>query len=221
MAEQFIKAYAIREEALYGLVGSKDRRAAKRVSEAAEESDLGELMEEADLEVDEVVEQIVAGRLRRENAYGYRRLLEAVAAVLGRTLRPDEVVMPGRGWQELGPAWRGWGQKQLAASWGGSWSGNRELPWPWKRGPQVDWPVAILVPRRRLKDLRAELTTFATRVVLDRGVPAAIDRFGDEEAWPLDELAGEVAHVHQGLLAWVDAAVKARRDLLLLHDGQQ
>jgi hypothetical protein len=104
--------------------------------------------------------------------------------------------------------------------WGGSWSGNRELPWPWRRGKQVDWPVAILVPNRQLKDLRSELATFTPEVIRERGVPAAIDRFGDEDYWPLDDLAVQLAHAHRGLVAWVNQAVKARSDLLLLHDGQ-
>ena len=100
MAEQFIKTYAVRAEALLALVGSRDQRLAAKIAEAAQSSDIGELIEEAGLEVEEVVQEVFTRKLKSDNAYGYRRLLEAVADVVGKALRPREVVLPGRGWQE-------------------------------------------------------------------------------------------------------------------------
>jgi hypothetical protein len=222
MAEQFLKGYAIDIEALYGVVGGNDVELARRALDHELADEVGELVEEAGLELKAIVGEIVAGQLQTEHAYGYRRVLELVAAVVGEPLDSWEAVMPGRGWQELGPAWTRWGQEALGAIWGGAASGNSALSWPWRSGDHsARWPIAIVVPRDATTKVLEELKRFEAAAVVERGVPGSIDRFSDPEDWPLADLADEIEQVVEVLRAFLGEAIAGATDLLLWHDGQQ
>jgi hypothetical protein len=223
MSEQFIKAYTISLAELYAIVGKGDPDFVARALEHDVADEVGELLGETGLELEEVLSQLTAGKIAADNAYGYRRVLELVAGTVGTALE-DEATMPGRGWHELGPAWKSWDQPALASIWGGESSGNANYPWPWKENDDdhdCGWPVAIAVPNKALQALGTELAGFVEKTVIERGVPKSIDRFSDPEYWPLEDLAGEIANIVAMLIEWIAAARESNTDLLLWLDGQQ
>lgn len=220
MSEQFIKGYAVDVSALAVLVGSKDGKLLGRMKRRRGLFDeIGELLEEwgESLSVEQVVDEIVAGKLAPKHAYEYRRVLQLVAQTIGAALRPNEVVLPGRGWHELGPAWSHWG----LSAWAKKWTSPTPWPWPEKpKGGRVNWPVALLVHRSEIAALDRELKTFDPSVILERGVPRTVDRFGTGE-WDVEDLSIELEHLSTGLAKWLAGARAKSSDLLVWIDGQQ
>ena len=84
-----------------------------------------------------------------------------------------------------------------------------------------DGPRLYAQPVPELKALREELSAFSGDRVREVGVPASVNRFSDEEYWPREELAEELAGARDAMVSWLSQAIGGRRDLLLLHDGQQ
>lgn len=220
MAEQWIKAFAIELEALRKVVGG-EAALVERALQYTLAEEVDELVEEADFELEALLHELVSGRLVEENAYGYRRSLELVASVVGEDL-PWEAVMPGRGWQELGAAWASWGLVVLGKHWGGG-SDNNQSRWPWPPTSKSwnMWPIAVEVPNRSLSAIAEELDAFDEKVVIERGVPTEIDRFGDPDYWSPEQLATQLAEVVIVVRAFVARARELDLDLLLWHDGQQ
>ena len=193
MASQILKIVAVNQNDLASVVGSKDAKFTRITLRHRLADEIGEMIEEDTGEaLADILDEIVAGRLDRDHAFEYRRALELVATIVGKPGR-GAIEFPGRGWQDLGPAWKQWGAPTVAKVWGGGWSRNPDSPWPWKRGSQVDWPVAYVIPRAHVPKVEAELASITIARVVKRGVPAGIARFSDEEHWPITEIARVIA----------------------------
>jgi hypothetical protein len=207
VSEQFIKAFRGDAKALERIPGSKDRKLVKRILALDVAEEVGELVAERDLELEDVLVEIVDGKLSKKHDYVYRRVLELFAAAVMKPL-DDEATLPGRGWQDLTPAWKHWGQKTLAKFWAG------DHGWPWKKNP-VRWPIAYVIPAKSIAALGKELKSFGEKTVYAKGIPRGIDRFS--EYWSVELLAPEVDNAAQAIRAWC----RGKGDLLVWHDGQQ
>ncbi len=217
MASQILKIVAVNQNDLASVVGSKDAKFTRITLRHRLADEIGEMIEEDTGEaLADILDEIVAGRLDRDHAFEYRRALELVATIVGKPGR-GAIEFPGRGWQDLGPAWKQWGAPTVAKVWGGGWSRNPDSPWPWKRGSQVDWPVAYVIPRAHVPKVEAELASITIARVVKRGVPAGIARFSDEEHWPITEIARVIAPAARKLARWLHGV---RSDVLVWHDGQ-
>lgn len=214
MAEQFLRGFAISLEKLYGLVGCR-RPAIQRRALAAEEivEELDELLSEwgEQLTVKQTLEELVAGKLDRAHAYEYRRMLELLGELVGRSLEPVEVTLPGRGWHALDRTFPALGLARLGKLWC-----RDNLPFPWRRAvasSRVDWPIATVVRAKELPPLLEELRAFDPTRLVSAPLPA---RLGGAEA------REDVLSLLAGLTSWVRACSRgAGKDLLLLLDGQQ
>jgi hypothetical protein len=225
VGEQFMRGFVLDVAALNAVVGSKDRKLVARVLKHPTAEEVNDLIDERHtrLSLEAAMIEIVDGKLRAAHAYEYRRTLEIVAALLGESVAPAPT-LPGRGWQELGPAWSHWGLQRLGKIWGGAQSGNRELPWPWtspRRDRAVRWPIAVIVLRRDVAAVLAEVKAFKAKTAALRGVPTGIARFSDAAYWPVEDLAGEAEHAAKAVAKWLARGAATKRDVLILHDGQQ
>jgi len=225
MSEQFLRAWAVDEDALRALVGSKDPKLVARAKRRAGADEVEELLEECGTSIDETLGAIVAGDLVAKHAYRYRRALELALSLTGASLAPAEIVGPGRGWQALGPAFARWGAPTLAKRWGGGGSDNPELAWPWSRAPKgasVDWPNAYVVSAKEASAIAKELAKLTAARVVELGVPKGIERFSDGREWPLEDLAPEVATIAKDFRRWCVALGKKHpdRSMVVIHDGQ-
>ena len=213
MAEQFLKAFAVDVRALDRVVGCKDEKLLAKILKHDLAEEVAELIAENDFELEEILREIMFGKLDKKKPYTYRRALELVATVVGKTLS-GEVTLPGRGWQEIGPAWKHWGQKTLATFWGGRCNKNPEYNWPFSK-PSVDWPIAWVIPRAKTAKLKKELRAFREKTAIARGVPKGIDRFSEGERWPIQDLVREAMGVTKTMAKWCK-----NTDVLVWHDGQ-
>jgi len=214
MAEQFLRGFAISLEKLYAMVGCKRPAILRRVL-AAEElvEELDDLLSEwgEALSVKQTLEELVAGKLDREHAYEYRRMLELLAEVVGRPLEPVEVTLPGRGWQALAETLPRLGLPRLGRTW---YLDN--FPFPWRRASTrsaVRWPIATLIQARALPPLLEELRAFDPKALLLTPLPQAL---GGEAASP------DLLSLLAALASWARSTSRSPgKDLLLLLDGQQ
>jgi len=224
MAEQFLVAFAVDHGQLRRVVGSADAALSRRaLARRTKVGELNELFEEYGFSVREALDQVLSGKLETGRAGEYRRLLELLGPLLGRAIAPREIVLPGRGWHEIGPWMPRWGLPRLARVWG------RQDLFPWKRRPRLGaasaagasrrgvqrlreenallWPVARFIPASELPALTAELKGFSRARVVQM----------PERQAGLEE---EVLHLARGLAAWVRRARALETDLIVLHDGQ-
>ena len=207
MSEQWIKAFKGDAKKLDKVVGSKDRKLVDRILESDFVDDIVELLEESDNDLETVLVELIEGKLQKSNAYAYRRVLEHVAGDVMKDL-DEEATLPGRGCQDLAPAWKHWGVPTLARVWGGT------LGWPWKKN-DCEWPIAYVIAPKEAAAIAKELKGFREKTVLDKGVPKGIDRFSDD--WTPEDLAPEVSNAAEVIRGWC----KAKGDILVWHDGQQ
>ena len=203
MAEQFIKAFGVDVRKLDAVVGSKDAKLLAKLLEDDLAEEVGEL-EEVHAELEQVLREILFGKLVAKREYTYRRVLELVAGVVGRPL-PEEATMPGRGWQDIAPLWEEWGAPTLTKVWGGA----KQLAWPLAK-MKVRWPIAYVVGEAQTARIGKELAKFHAGSDIPEGIP----RFSEGE-WELDDLQREVESIAAVVRTW------CRGDILVWHDGQQ
>jgi hypothetical protein len=212
MASQVLRAYAVDHEALFALVGSKDDGlVAKVLARKSEVEDLDEFFQEDyDTTVEEIVRELVRGELDPRSAGEYRRVLEVVAPVIGKSAGP-EADLPGRGWQdEEIAAWLELAKlPRLAAVW------KEEAPYPWRKWPKkpeppipatFDWPKARFIPKSVHETLANELAKF--QIAKAPSLPERQE--GCEE---------DADYLLQSFRGWLRDAKGT--DLVVLHDGQQ
>ncbi len=222
MAEQFVSAWALDHQALYGMLGSQDDKLVARIKKRPSYEDVADLIKEAygSKIMDYVFDDLLKNRITTQRAYAYRRLVEVLADIYGKRLAPRELTLAGRGWQLLRKAFPVWGQERLSKYWGGNW----DFCWPWphyRHDATIGWPIVFLVPRRTATAIRKDLDKLDAARIEKIGVPKRIPRFGDPEKWPIDELAPEVLRITKAIQKWCAALEEhPDRDLLIFHDGQ-
>jgi hypothetical protein len=211
VAEQWVRAYAMPIDDLFDLVGSRDLTLLGDVlgrEDLVDEVD--QLLEEmSDLTVERALGELVGGSLKRSHVYAYVRTLEVILETRGTRLSPDEVVLPGRGWQLLRSAFGAWGMATLADRWCGA---QFRFPWrdPTDAGQYVDWPIPMALRSLELELARKELAGIG-EALASRPLP------GD-----LGGLEAEAAELAEALRAWAGATIdRPGEDLLLFLDGQQ
>jgi hypothetical protein len=212
MASQVLRAWAVDHEALFAVVGSKDESfIAKVLARKNEVEDLDEFFQEDyDTTVEEILRELVCGDLDPRSAGEYRRVLEVVAPVVGKSAGPEADV-PGRGWQdEELAAWLELANlPRLAAVW------KVEAPFPWRTWPKTperpipatfDWPKARFIARSDHDALAKELAKFDIAKA-----PSLPER--QEGCEP------DADYLLQSFRGWLRDAKGT--DLVVLHDGQQ
>ncbi|MVO90647.1 hypothetical protein GPA10_39335 [Streptomyces sp. p1417] len=221
MAEQYLAAFAVEEWRLRALVASRDEDlvegALARLGPLREE---GRLLRATDAaEVERALRALVAGPPAAFRADtdtdagtgagtdGYEWLLELLAPTLGEPV--GSVVLPGRSWHVLEEAFRSWGLRALAELWGRSWTFPGTGGTGGTRAPDP-WPFPMLAPRKDLEGIREELAAFDTGRVHD-----------DYDLLPGgdDDVEDVVPLLEESFPAWIDAALRHDRDLLLIRDG--
>jgi hypothetical protein len=211
MASQILFGWAVDHEKLFAVVGSRDEAFVAKVlaQDAVEEIDEF-FQEDYDTSVSDVLAELVAGKLDPRSAGEYRRLLEVIAPVVGKSAGP-EVEMPGRGWQdeEIAEWMKAAKLPKLASLW------STHAWFPWRTQPETperpipatwEWPKARFLPSRDHDALAAELATFDTK-----------------KAPPLPErqegLEQEADFLIQSIRGWLRDA--RGTDVVIIHDGQQ
>ena len=213
MSEQFIQAWAVDLSKVGAAIGSKDTALLAKLVEQDLADDLREVFEdddEAELEV--ILGELIAGKPKSAAPYTFRRALALFADLHGKRVDDEEVTLPGRGWQDLAPAWEHWKCPAIAALW------STEPAFANTRGIKTPWPRILLAAPAAHPKLAAEGTKLTEATIEKLGVPPGIDRFSDGE-WPLDELAPIVVEAARAIASWARPAKK--RSLLLWLDGQQ
>jgi len=219
MSEQFVTAYMVSIESLYGLVGCKQPSVIEKTLAQEAVDEVGDLLEDGDESLEETLQELVTGRMRREHAYGYRRLLELFLPLVGKALEPQGVTLPGRGWQELGAALPAWGLPALAEAW---CPGRFHFPWRRRSSKvSVDWPVVMAIDSPTVSTLARELKAFD---------PFG---FGDLMGMPempvlpplperLEGCGYEALFLVAKVREWMTRAARSRgKDVVILLDGQQ
>jgi hypothetical protein len=213
VADQLLRAWSVDLAALDAVVGSEDRDLIRKVTRKSERvADIRQMVE-GDSTLEELLDDVIAGCPRTDDAYRYRRIAELVLDRVGTKLK-QEVTKSGRGWQFLAPAWKRWKLPAIAKAW------TAVSPWPWPpwKTPRVEWPRLLTVRKRDLRTLDRDLAAYSSDVVKELGVPTQVPRFGEGE-WSLEDLAVECAHLVAAMHAWVLGAQRAKRDLAIWHDG--
>ena len=212
MAEQFLRAWKVDAEVLLGVVGSGDNTVLRKSLSARDAvQQVDELLEEwgsEPLDSKQALTQILDGKLDPSRAYEYRRVLELLAPALGRQLKqPPEIVLPGRGWQDLKATWKKWGLPNLGRNWGDG------LPFPWRKSTQetaVGWPVAMLWSAEVAGAVRGDIDAFDESRV-EEGELTLPPRHED--------LEDQARHLLENLGKWL--AKSKGSSVLLFLDGQQ
>lgn len=200
--------------ALGAVIGSKRAALVARLAKRKFAGDVRNVVEAGeDPALEYLLRDMVAGKLQGP-AYNYRRAMALVADGLGSRL-DGELTLPGRGWQQLAPAWRHWGLDGLAKLW------STEPAWAKKKGLRSDWPRVLVAPPTALAGLIRGIEKFDHNLINARGVPTSIDRFSDPAEWPLDMLSTQIAHIAGEVWLWAKAAKKKNKALVLWLDGQQ
>jgi hypothetical protein len=202
VGDQFFRAWAIDPDALDDLVGGdliKPRKS--RVVDDVRQMVGGDL--------DSLFREIASGKLDPTHPYRYRRIAELACDHVGKKLSGG-ATKPGRGWQALAPAWKHWKLPAIAKAW------SAVSAWPWRGKSRVEWPRLLIISE--LSALERELKAFDSAIVVERGVPKSVPRFGEGE-WPMDDLAGELEHLVATWRTWLAAAKREKLSLAIWHDG--
>lgn len=211
MAEQFLRGWAVDSSAVATAIGSND----KKILARAKRSDLAEELEElfdddSDEPLDDQLAAIIAGEEPIGATWSTLRCFSLLAEALGSRV-DDEMSLPGRGWQDLGPAWKHWGLRKVGTLWAARPKWAKEYD---------DWPVVMLAKGEALPALRAELESFDPQVVVERQVPKSVPRFGDG-GWAMTDLVKVIRELRSELLRCSKAAIRKKTDLVLFLDGAQ
>lgn len=211
MSEQFLRAWAVDESVLRASLGSKDAKLLARTKKSELAEELEELFDDdGDEPLAEQITALVMGKKPIGSTWSTLRCLSLLADVVGARV-DDEITLPGRGWQDLGPAWKHWELAEVAKLW------TRAPAWSKKYG---DWPWLMLAPAAELPALGAELRAFKPSSIAERKVPKKVARFGDG-GWEIPDLIEVVEELRGELLRCVGAAARKKKDLLLVLDGSQ
>jgi hypothetical protein len=216
VGEQHMRAWAIDASRLKRVVGGGNSKLLSKLRRPIVD-EVREMVERSDIiTLQTLVDEVTGNALVATNAYRYRRTCELVLEAIGTSLAPPIKVMPGKGWQALGPALRHWKLPLTARLW------ERIDPWPWKAHRttrEVAWPLLRIVHRVELGPVIREVAAFDADTIVRLGVPRTVPRFGEGE-WPMDALQAEFEHLLGVWSTWFAAANRKKRDLAIWHDGQ-
>jgi hypothetical protein len=213
MAEQFLRAWAADAALLGRVIGGRDRTLVARACSTDRCDEVRRSVESKHVTLEERLEGLIVGPQPTRTAWHNRRCMTLFADLYG--VRVDnEPTLPGRGWQELGPAFAHWELAGLALLW------DREPDWALGVGLSGDWPRIFMCPSAGLDSLIRELGAFDARVIEKIGVPRHVPRFG-AGVWPLDRLASITAMLVGEISQWAKAAAREQHSLFIWLDGQQ
>lgn len=207
MAEQFIKAYSLEIEELMNVIGSDDRSIIKSIKENEElmEEVEGLIQEMEEGTVEEFLIDIITNKLYKNKAYAYVRVLELLLEVKADRL-DEEAVFPGRGWQDIGKIFSKWGLPTLAKIW---CSPHFKFPWPKEVKVELaDWPIAMLIERKDIPTLKAEIKNFNPAITKKHPLPERQKGLEEEVVVFLEQLKNWISQYNN-------------KDVVLLLDGQQ
>ena len=212
MAEQWLEAWIVDADALAGVIGGKDHDLVARASRGPFADAFRERIDDA-VALEDALRAIVDGPEPTRAEWHNRRFMKLFAEALG-TRVDNEPTLPGRGWQELAPAFAHWKMPHLARLW--------ERPPAWADGVGFAgyWPRIVWAPPFTLAALIAELEAFDKRLPPRLGMPSSVPRFGEGD-WEMDELADVVAMFTAELAQWARAAVNANLALFVWIEGAQ
>jgi hypothetical protein len=206
MAEQFLRAWSINQTDLYSVVGKKDEVLIKKVKENEDlTEEIDDLIQDwGEYSFGEALRDIIDGNLNEERSYEYLRTLEAILELNGES-HEEEVTLPGRGWQDIGPLFSSWKLPTLQKLWS-----NKQLSFPWKSEEKIDlpdWPISMVLEKDMINNLKTELENFDPKLLKKYPLP--------ERQEGLEE---EVGFFIETMLMWLN---DSKKDLILLLDGQQ
>ena len=212
MSSQFMQAWAIDAKTLAAAIGGKDRKLVARACKRDLAEEIREIVEEDDdATLEEQLAAIVNGKKIEAAEWHTLRCISLLADVLGSRVGED-LDLPGRGWHELGPAWKHWKLPTVAKLW------TTEPAWAKRLGG--GWPAVMLAANKVVPKLVDELTAFDPASIVTLGVPKTVDRFGDG-GWEMQSLSECVAELVAELTTAAKGAKRKKRDLVIWIDGQQ
>jgi hypothetical protein len=208
MSSQFLQAWLVDAATFSGVIGSKDKTLVKRACAASIAKELEQDVED----LAAAFASLVDGTLDRAS-WTARRLMTLVADAWGKRVDTG-LTLPGRGWQFLGPAWKHWGLKATATLW------TTEPAWAKKKPFAGEWPRIMWGKPEVAAAIVDETARFQPRIVVDKGVPSQVERFGEGE-WPMEPLSEQIAAIAKELHQVAKAAVRAKKSLAIWLDGGQ
>lgn len=207
-----MQAWAVDANALAAAIGGKDPKLLARACKRELADELREVVEEdGDATLEEQLKVIVDGKKPDAAEWHTLRCVTLLADALG-TRVDNDITLPGRGWQELGPAFKHWKLPAVAKLWA------TEPAWAKRIGG--GWPHVMLAAQKVLPAIIDELTDFDPKSIIRTGVPKTVDRFGDG-GWEMDSLSECIAELVDELKSCTKAARRKKRDLVIWLDGQQ
>jgi hypothetical protein len=210
MADQFLQAWAVDPTRVAAMIGSKDPELLARLARTRAAKELA-----SELQGDELaarLQQIVDGKRDAAPSWDLRRCLACVADVAGTRLA-GEVTVPGRGWQDLGPAWRHWGLRAVARLW------QREPRWARRKLYAGAWPRILWADPPQVEALLRELQDFDPRVIVEAGFPDGLPRWSEDR--DVEDEEPELLHILTHLKRWARSTCRTQRGLAIWLDGQQ
>jgi hypothetical protein len=214
MSSQYLQAWVVDKAVFSGVLGSGDRAIVKRACSCSIADEVREDVEAGGKRTLEgVVEALVDGSDLKAPSWTTRRCMSLVADAWGT--RVDRgLTLPGRGWHDLGPAWKHWGAGAIATLW------TTEPAWTKQKVFVGGWPHVMWGPAATMASVVEEATAFVPHVVSARGVPSEVPRFGEGQ-WPLDLLGDQVAVLAAELAQIAKAARRAKKSLVIWLDGSE
>jgi hypothetical protein len=214
-----ITGAVLAEHALDGIVGNGDRTLVERVlacGAAVKELDDWLLFLDPPTTTRELMEGVVGGTVETSRWIEYRRLIEVLAPVLGESVTPARMILPGLAVRTWGPVLHHWGMPTL----GEAWSRPRVF-FPFRENrASWDWPKTIFVRPVEAIAALAELRAFDPRApgLLRASGDPAVDDLLTQPGEPLAEPGShELEYLMDGLQRWLSAA--GDRGLLICLDG--
>ena len=224
MSERFLEGFVVDLAKLQKLVGTP-KLSAKVVRAKTTKSSLTDVdMTLGDGEVkagkpltDAALAQLAAGKFDKDDVYDLARTNTLVLHAYAKSLGTIEVpYVAGHNFGLWNPVFKALGMKVMAKEYGVA-----SFAFPFKKSPNVAWPISTVVGGASLAAWNTELAgTWAAKFPTLPDAPFTDKKYGpntDEIAYAKSDLPPAFAKLKQ----WVAAAVKAKQALVLILDGDQ
>ena len=224
MSERFLEGFIVDPAELDKLVGTSKLSAkeirAKTKKSAVSDADmtLGEGdAKKGKTRVDKVLAKLASGKLRTSDAPELVRMTTLVLHAYAKSLGTIEVpYVDGHEFGLWNPVFKALDMPEMAKDYGVA-----SLAFPFKKSPDVEWPITTLVEGASLAAWNTELSTdWQTKLRKLSDKPFTDKKYGAKAA-QIAETKTDLGHALGRLKNWVATALEANLALALILDGDQ